>query len=628
MFNKELFLNETYKIKITDSVKLKLEDGAKNKEPLLIDIRASSLGRVNKNNVLYRHDTVRDDIVSYVYPSPKPIIRDHDPKGSAIYGRVIAADYKETNYYNEFINKRIKLEDLSSEEYMQLCKDIILPYQDKNPNYNGLAYVSVIGKIDNEKGIKKILDSEFLYVSIGAKPLKLICSECGQDQTIKICDHYLNRKKNNIFMLAEELEYEELSFVEKPADKFGKITYIHDGYEYESEPINIEADVDIILAKDFFKQAEGKKIVCTDNICTVINEPEVKMRKKEGQKVLNVSYVDEFGVEQLADIKLSDSEDFNIEDTLKLSDEVMGELTNRDFAIVQKTEEGLKRRFPIHNAENTKAAVQLINKAEDLTDQEKEKAITAISKSAKKQGIDFKLQDKESKESSINSFDEAIALIKDSIEKVEFEETEDGTVTFKDSEKTNPVNEVFNMLVSFSGNLKWASNCLNDQINGYLIQCGKEAHDKGLFDSAQEDNVKLKDSVAQLEDEIAELEEQTRELNYAMRINLVDDIISCKQKLELIDSEDEEKKSLLKLSYENLIKQKQDFDKLVNKLKDSTISNTSNIKTIQNPTLNDEDSGSDKQEGTATLEDSEKENSNLSDKEIVHLFRNLFKRNA
>jgi hypothetical protein len=438
-------------------------------------------------------------------------------------------------------------------------------------------------------------------------------------------------------MLAEELQYEELSFVEKPADKFGKITYIHDGYEFESEPTNIEANVDIILAKDFFKQAEGKKIICMDNICTVLNEPEDKMRKKEGQKVLNVSYVDEFGVEQLKDIKLSDSEDFNIEDALKLSDEVMGELTNRDFAIVQKTEEGVKRRFPIHNMENTKAAVQLINTAEDLTDSERDKAITSISKAAKKQGIEFKITDQEEEVETASTATElvdktlegALATIKDFIEKVEFTESEDGVVELKDSEKANPINEVFNMLVSFSGNLKWASNCLNDQINGYLVQCGREAHDKGLFDSVQEDNTKLKDSVTQLEDEVAELEEQNRELNYAIRINLVDEIISCKQKLELIDSEvEEEKKSLLKLSYENLLKQKQDFAKLTSKLQDTTLSNTQNIETIQNPTLNDGDSESDNVDSANNLEDSEQENSNLSDKEIVQLFRNLFKRNA
>lgn len=430
-------------------------------------------------------------------------------------------------------------------------------------------------------------------------------------------------------MLAEELEYEELSFVQKPAYKFGKVTYIYDGYEFEAEPTNLKANIEIIYAKDFFKQAEGKKIICVDNICKVINEPEDTMRKqKDGQKVLNVSYVDEFA-DSLKDIKLTDTEEeFNIEEVLKLSDEVMGELTNRDFAICQKTEEGLKRRFPIHNADNTKAAIQLINKAEDLTDSEKEKAITNIGKAAKKQGIEFKLEDREEETTEekveLTTLADAIAFIKDSIEKVEFEEKEDGTVELKDSEKFNPINEVFNMLVSFAGNLKWAGESLNNRVTDYLVCCGKEAHDKGLFDSLNEEKTKLADSITQFEDEVAELEEQNRELNYTIRANIIDDIITSKQALKLVDSEtEEEKKSLLKLPYEALLKQKQEFSKLANGLKDNAFNNNKSINTITNPTLNDEE-GSDN-EPDINLEDSEDKKESLSKDEIVQLFTDLFR---
>ena len=629
------YLRQAYSIELDKDALLKLEDNIKKRsdEPLIIRLTASGLGYRNLNNTIYRHDKIRDCIPSYVYPDTKPIIENHNPKSSTKYGRVIAADYKETKYYSDFINKGIQLEDLTTQEYISLCKDTIIPFQNKNKNYNGLALTEVVGRIDNKEGIKKILDSEFLYVSIGAKPKRLICSECGQDQVEKICDHYPDRRENNIFMLAEELEYEELSFVKKPAYKFGKVTYIYDGYEFEAEPTNLKASVEIIYAKDFFKQAEGKKIICVDNICKVINEPEDKMRKtKEGQKVLNISYIDEFNAELLKDVKLSDSEEeSNIDEALKLSDEVMGELTNRDFAICQKTEEGLKRRFPIHNVENTKAAIQLINKAEDLTDSEKEKAITCIGKAAKKQGIEFKLEDEEqeqeSKEEKVTTFEDALAILKDSIEKVEFEEKEDGTVELKDSEKVNPFNEIFNMLISFSGNLKWAGDSLNSRITDYLVSCGKEAHEKGLFDSVQEEATTLKDSITSLEDEVSELEEQNRELNYAIRVNLIDDIVSAKQALKLVDSEtEEEKKSLLKLSYEALIKQKQEFCKLANNLKDNAFNNNKEITTIQNPTLNDEE-GSDKEEvdeSNLNIQDSEAKDS-LSEKEIVQLFRELFR---
>lgn len=72
IFRKDLLLQEVYKIRISDDVRLKLEDGIKKKDSLLIDIDASHFGFKNKNGTIYRHDTVRDCIPTYVYPNTKP----------------------------------------------------------------------------------------------------------------------------------------------------------------------------------------------------------------------------------------------------------------------------------------------------------------------------------------------------------------------------------------------------------------------------------------------------------------------------------------------------------------------------------------------------------------------------
>lgn len=362
------------------------------------------------------------------------------------------------------------------------------------------------------------------------------------------------------------------------------------------------------------------------------------MRKqKEGQKTLNVSYIDEFNADQLKDIKLTDSEDVNVEESLKLSDEVMGELTNRDFAIVQKTEDGIKRRFPIHNAENVKAGVQLIGKAEDLTESEKEKAITSIGRAAKKLGIEFKIEDGETTEEgtevedpteSVNVLADALETIKAEIEKVEFEEKEDGTVELKDASATNPINEVFNMLVSFAGNLRWAGEALNNRVTDFLVGCGKEACEKGMFDSIQEEVKGLKDSIAERDEEIAILEEQNMELNHTIRVALVDEIVSFREELKIADSDkDAEKAALMKLPYDALLKQKSDFSKLRAQITTTPFNNTTEITTIDNPTLNDSDAGSDDGDKTddTNLNDSDSTPEVLTDKEIVKAFINLFR---
>lgn len=629
-----MLLRDTFKIKLKDAIVAKLEDAIGKKENILINVSASHYGMLNGNSVIYRHDTVKNNIHTFVYPTPKPIIKNHRPKESDVFGRVVAAEYKNTEFYDK-LNDFYNVEDLSTLEYLNLCKTTIIPYQKHNPGFNGLGFVELTGKIDHQEGIKKILDEEFLYVSIGAKPKRMICSECLQDQLVKMCDHYPNRRKNNIFMLAEELEYEELSFVKKPADPYGKISYIYDGVEveYEVEHNIIDADIDIIYAKDFFQEAEGKTIICVDNICTIVNEDQEEIMAKQNadQKTTVVSYIEEFSVDKLKDLKIIDSEEENIEDLLTIKDEDVESLTNKDFAIVQKTSEGIKRRFPINSELSTKVAVKLIDEALDLTESERVKAKASIAKAAKKFNVEIPvIEDEENTEDNTEtpSLEDALEVIKGIIEKVEFEEKEDGTIELKDSQGPNPVNEVFNMLISFAGNLKWAGEALNDRVTGFLVDCGKEACAKGVFDAAQEEIQSLKDSVTDLTEEIELLEDQNRELNYQIRVSIVDEIIDIKRTLEILDSEEDEKTSLNSMSYDSLQKQVNDYRKLRAKMQTGSVNNKTDIKIIADPTLTDEDGDASKldtnTDSKLTIEDSK---STPSPEDLVKAFTLLFRRN-
>jgi Ni,Fe-hydrogenase maturation factor len=70
IFNKSaLKIYEQYEIKLTDAVLGKLEDAAKNNRELLITVDASHFGMKNGNGVYYRHDTVKNNIQSFIYPN-------------------------------------------------------------------------------------------------------------------------------------------------------------------------------------------------------------------------------------------------------------------------------------------------------------------------------------------------------------------------------------------------------------------------------------------------------------------------------------------------------------------------------------------------------------------------------
>jgi hypothetical protein len=508
-----------------------------------------------------------------------------------------------------------------------MCKDVILPYQMKNKSYNGLGYCQVVGKIDHKDGIKKILDKEFLFVSIGADPKRLICSECLQDQTVKICDHYGN-KRNSIFMLAEDLEYEELSLLtpeKTPADKFVKITVIQDsdGNEtiIEQDDIQLESKVDIIFARDFFEVAEGKTIVCVDNICTVVNKeqitesPEEQMDKeKDLQEFLNKSYLDEFTVEKLNDLKLMD-EELNIEEGLKLQDEE--KLTNKDFAIVQKTSEGTIRRFPINSEINVKAAIALIDSAEDLTESELTKAKASISKAGKKFKIEVKFKDeeKETEKETSKESDSKLELLADQIKEVieTFDETK-----LQDSDGIKPMSFLFSTLASLGNSIKWAGEDLKYALDGFLKSLGQVAVEKGQYDSLQDDIKDIKE-----ENEL--LEEQNRNLNYELRASLVDEIIEIKKKLEILDSEETEKDALFKTQYSSLVKQAKDYRKLDSKLNDN-VNNKTEVTTIKDPTLADSASDQGTENKNTNIKDSVSDDVKPTEAELVQAFINLFRK--
>lgn len=607
IFNKsELRIYETFGIKLTDEVLIKLEDAARNMRELLLTIDASHYGMLNGNGVYYRHDTVKNNIQSFIYPNPKPMIERHNPKTSDKFGHIVAADYKTTKFYDQ-LDKEWQLEGLNTAEYLDLCKDVLMPMQRRNRDYNGLAYVQVMGKLKHQDAIEKVLKKEFLNVSIGADPKRLICSECGQDQVTRICDHYAD-KGNGIFMLAEDLEYEELSFVPRGADPYGKIIQIHD------EDIQLlDSNIDVIDFNDFYKITENKTIVCVNNICKICDQEEEMAKRKGEQTIVSVSYTEEFTAEKLKELKINDE---LVTDEIVVSLELKDELVDADFAIVQKTDEGLKRRFALADEVSVKLAIQLIDQAKDLTEAELAKAKKSIAKAAKKHGIECSCKDEKAEE------------------KPETEEKE----TKEPDTKT--IESITDELVAMLKEVKLEDGMENplDAVMAKLADCGDvegfvtarlEAEGKEAVDKVA--NTELKDSVQVLKDELAEakedielLDEQNRDLNFQIRESKVDEILSLKDMAE--DEIDTEKKRLFKLSYETLKEVASELKKTASKSTEPVINNKEKeVTTVKDPTLTDEQGEGLDENGK--LKDEASENKPLTRKELELALSEHFKSN-
>jgi hypothetical protein len=159
------------------------------------------------------------------------------------------------------------------------------------------------------------------------------------------------------------------------------------------------------------------------------------------------------------------------------------------------------------------------------------------------------------------------------------------------------------------------------------MELGKESVAKGTKDELESRVAGLSDELAEAQEEIELLDEQNRDLNFQLRTNLIDELVAAKTALGLVDAEsdEEERTKLTKLPYNALCDQVADYRKLKSTIKDSTVNNTVEIKTITDPTLTDADNSVDAQGNTQdiiNLEDAAKVTMTFDEK--VRLFKSLF----
>lgn len=199
---------------------------------LLVKVEATHSGIVNGNQRFYRPDRMQDSTFQWTREGQplKPILIEHDKDGEAV-GRIHTARYIDLShqyrdeipeignmlFYADAATKRL---DLFKSVNLVLDK---LQYLD---DYKGLGYIELGMKVTKPDAIRKVLDGEYLTVSVGFQTDQAICSACHTDwATDDRCEHKLGEMVDGkkMFLIAGNFFYKECSFVNFPADPFAQV---------------------------------------------------------------------------------------------------------------------------------------------------------------------------------------------------------------------------------------------------------------------------------------------------------------------------------------------------------------------------------------------------------------------
>lgn len=171
---------------------------------LEVTVDASHCGYFNRNNYYYTYDGMASSAGSFLEPYRKPFLIEHEGSSKPV-GRMTAA---------VFISVPRGTYQYDSEE--------------SKIKGRPTGKIRLKAMITDADAIKDILDSRFLTVSIGGRPLETpTCSICGEAAEAGFfgihltCDHEVgevDEKKGYIGIKVGKMDYGECSFVNHPAD--------------------------------------------------------------------------------------------------------------------------------------------------------------------------------------------------------------------------------------------------------------------------------------------------------------------------------------------------------------------------------------------------------------------------
>jgi hypothetical protein len=177
---------------------------------LVVNIDATHSGRLTNNRV-YPGTAVKSSVNTFLKPTPRPVLKNHDDMSDPI-GRVSKAKFVQLKTGDEFANDF------------------------KRPSAgHGSGFINLSLDIMDQDAVGKFLDGRFREFSTRQTFTKFLCSFCGQDMAEEFCGHYpgdtvrvegkkgAKDKSYKVFGITGPLNYKEVSVVNIPGDAFTKV---------------------------------------------------------------------------------------------------------------------------------------------------------------------------------------------------------------------------------------------------------------------------------------------------------------------------------------------------------------------------------------------------------------------
>ena len=196
---------------LTDSLNLVDDVTSSGKQArLVVKIRATHSGTL-QNNRVYPGNKMKDATHTWIQPYKRPILVAHNQYDGDPLGRVIAAEYHQLKFGDDF------------------AKDYRKPDTGEDL---GSGFIVLTNAITDKDAIAKILDGRYDTVSTAHTTTQALCSICGQDwlsmrsdSDEELCNHRpgkkytIEDKQLLCYLIGGDMEYREMSYVNIPAQR-------------------------------------------------------------------------------------------------------------------------------------------------------------------------------------------------------------------------------------------------------------------------------------------------------------------------------------------------------------------------------------------------------------------------
>ncbi|MFW6029009.1 MAG: hypothetical protein ACOCRO_02015 [Halanaerobiales bacterium] len=189
---------------------------------------------------------------SWTDPYEKPVLTHHNSYNGEPIGRVVGAEFK-------------------------------------NSSQAGPPTILLICEITDKDAIEKVNDGRYKTVSIGGRAGHAYCSICGHDWVEEgYCEHWPGNeyeikdgKKETAHLIMEDLIFDEVSFVNVPADKYAMI--IKQAKDEDNSSVVNSADNNTsnqLIIEGIFKNSKGGYRMTLEEKVQILEE---KVETKEGK---------------------------------------------------------------------------------------------------------------------------------------------------------------------------------------------------------------------------------------------------------------------------------------------------------------------------------------------------------